>query len=48
MKILDGKKLSEKILGKIKRKIKGRRLKLGLAAILVGDSSVSKVFIKQK
>ena len=48
MKILDGKKLSEKILRDIKKKIKSRHSKLRLAVILVGENPVSKVFINQK
>ena len=44
MKLLDGKKLSEKILEKIKK----RRLNLSLAVVLVGDDPVSKVFFRQK
>lgn len=47
-KVLDGKKLSEKILESLKRKIKNRHLKLTLAVILVGKNSVSQIFINQK
>jgi methylenetetrahydrofolate dehydrogenase (NADP+)/methenyltetrahydrofolate cyclohydrolase len=48
MKILDGKKLSEKILETLKKEIKSRRLKLKLAVILVGKNLASQVFINQK
>jgi len=48
MKLLDGKKLSEKILGNIKREIKKRKLKLTLAVIQVGENPVSQIFINQK
>lgn len=47
-KIIDGKKLSEKILDNLKKEIKKRRLKLTLAVVLVGDDLVSKVFVRQK
>ncbi|MDI6591821.1 MAG: bifunctional 5,10-methylenetetrahydrofolate dehydrogenase/5,10-methenyltetrahydrofolate cyclohydrolase [Patescibacteria group bacterium] len=48
VKILDGKKLSEKILKKIKEEIKNRCLKLSLAVIQVGENKVSEIFINQK
>ena len=48
MKILDGKKLAEKILKKLKREIKKKRLKLKLAVISVGENPVSEIFIRQK
>jgi len=48
MKLLDGKKLSEKILDKIEKEIKNRRLKLTLAVILVGENPVSKTYILKK
>jgi len=48
MKLLDGKKLSEKILGNIKEEIKKRKLKLTLAVIQVGENPVSQIFINQK
>jgi len=48
MKLLDGKKLSEKILGNIKGEIKKRKLKLTLAVIQVGENPVSQIFINQK
>lgn len=47
-KLIDGKKLAEKILKSIKRQIKSRRLKLRLAVVLVGENSVSRVFIRKK
>lgn len=48
MIILDGKKLSGKILKKLKVEIKRKRLKLKLSIVLVGEDSDSKIFIKQK
>jgi len=45
-KILDGKKLSEKILFKLKKETKNLNLKLGV--VLVGENPVSQVFINQK
>lgn len=48
MKILDGKKLSERILDNLKKEIRNRHLKLGLVVILVGENPVSQVFINQK
>ncbi len=47
-KLIDGKKLAEKILKSIKKQIKSRRLKLRLAVVLVGENSVSRVFIRKK
>ncbi len=47
-KILDGKKLSEKILNKLKKEIKSRHLELRLAVVLVGEDLVSQIFINQK
>lgn len=48
MKLLDGKKLADKILANIKKEIKNCHLKLRLAVILVGENMASKIFIKQK
>jgi len=48
MKILDGKKLSEKILNNLKKEIEKKRLKLKLSIVLVGEDSDSKIFIRQK
>lgn len=47
-KILDGKKLSEKILEKVRRNIKKSHLKLRLAIIQIGENQVSEIFIRQK
>jgi len=47
-KLFDGRKLAEKILKNLKRQIKSRRLKLRLAVVLVGENSVSRVFINKK
>lgn len=48
MKILDGKRISQKILTKIRNEVKKRDLKLRLAVILIGENPVSQVFINQK
>jgi len=48
MKILDGKKLSERILANLKKEIKNHRLKLRLAVISVGENQISQIFINQK
>lgn len=48
MKILDGKKLSDKILDNLKKTIKNCRLKLKLAVVFVGGNGVSNIYIKQK
>ncbi len=47
-KIINGKKLAEKILADLKKEIEKRRLKLKLAVVLVGDNPVSQIFINQK
>ena len=46
--ILDGKKLSEKILKKLKAEIKRKRLKLRLSIVLIGGDLDSKIFVRQK
>jgi methylenetetrahydrofolate dehydrogenase (NADP+)/methenyltetrahydrofolate cyclohydrolase len=48
MKILDGKKLSERILKNLAKEIKRKRLKLKLAAVLVGNNFSSQVYIRKK
>lgn len=48
MVLLDGKKLAEEILQNLKKEIESQRLKLKLAVVLVGENSVSKVFIRKK
>ena len=48
MKILDGKKLSEKILQELKKEVNRKRLRLTLGVNLVGDDKVSESFISQK
>lgn len=45
-KILDGKKLSEKILLKLKKEARGLNLKLGV--VLVGKNPLSQIYINQK
>ena len=46
--IIDGKKLSEKILLECKKEIKDHNIKLRLGAVLVGNNSSSQSFIRQK
>jgi len=46
--IINGKKISEKILSKVKQEIGEKQLKLKLAVILVGDDKSSKIYIKKK
>lgn len=48
MKLLDGKKLSEKILANLKKEVRKSNLKLRLAVVQVGENSVSQIFINQK
>lgn len=48
MVVLNGKKLSERILNNIKKKINEKQLKLKLAVVSVGENIVSKSFIKKK
>ncbi len=48
MKLLDGKKLSEKIINSVKRKTAARKRKLGLAVVLVGEYPASVAYVRQK
>lgn len=48
MIILDGKKLSEKILENLRNEIEQKQLKLKLAIILVGKNKVSEIFVRGK
>lgn len=48
MKLLNGKKLSEKILANLKEEVRKSNLKLRLAVVQVGENSVSQIFINQK
>ncbi|MFA6753664.1 MAG: bifunctional 5,10-methylenetetrahydrofolate dehydrogenase/5,10-methenyltetrahydrofolate cyclohydrolase [Candidatus Paceibacterota bacterium] len=48
MILLDGKKISEKILNDLKKTIEKRGLGLKLAIVIVGNDMPSKVFIKKK
>lgn len=48
MILLNGKKLSEKILNDLKKEIKSRNLKLKLAVVLVGNNPASKIYIRKK
>jgi methylenetetrahydrofolate dehydrogenase (NADP+) / methenyltetrahydrofolate cyclohydrolase len=47
-KILDGKKLSEEILERLKKETASRQFKPTLAVVSVGDDPASKIFIRQK
>jgi methylenetetrahydrofolate dehydrogenase (NADP+)/methenyltetrahydrofolate cyclohydrolase len=48
MRILNGRRLSEQILQKLKREIKKSNLKLRLAVVQVGENPISQIFINQK
>jgi len=48
MILLDGKKIAGKLLNEIKKEIKEKKLQLKLAVILVGENSVSEIFIREK
>jgi len=48
MKLLSGKRISEKILKNLKNRIKKERLKPALAVILVGDDKASEIYVKLK
>jgi len=48
MKILDGKKLAERILHNLQKEIVKKHLKLTLAIIIVGENRISQIFIRQK
>lgn len=47
-KIIDGKKISEKLLSECKSLIEKKELRLKLAVVLVGDNTASKVYVKMK
>lgn len=46
--IIDGKKIADKILLKVRDKIEKKKLKIKLAVILVGDDFASRVYVKRK
>lgn len=46
--ILDGKKVSEKVLNEVKLKVESMGVKPHLVVILVGDDSASKIYVKNK
>ena len=48
MKILDGKKLAEKILANLKKEAEKFKPRLSLAVVQVGENLISQVFINQK
>ncbi|MDP3093175.1 MAG: bifunctional 5,10-methylenetetrahydrofolate dehydrogenase/5,10-methenyltetrahydrofolate cyclohydrolase [bacterium] len=47
-RILDGKKLSERILLAVAQEIKNRKLKLKLAVVFVGEDKVGKTYLRKK
>ena len=47
-KIIDGKKIAEKILNDLKSKIKNLKQKPGLALVLVGDNPASEIYVNFK
>ena len=48
MKLLDGKKLAEKILTQIKKQVSRMKKKPVLAMVLVGDDPASKIYVRNK
>lgn len=48
MKIIDGRKLAERILRNLRKEIKKKNLKLKLAVIQVGRDPVSEIYIREK
>ncbi|MDP2909673.1 MAG: bifunctional 5,10-methylenetetrahydrofolate dehydrogenase/5,10-methenyltetrahydrofolate cyclohydrolase [bacterium] len=46
--IIDGKKIADKILLKVRDKIEKKKLKVKLAVVLVGDDFASRVYVKRK
>jgi len=48
MKLLEGKRISEKILKNLKNRIKKEKLKPALAVILIGDDKASEIYVKLK
>ncbi len=47
-KILDGRKLGDKVLSGVAREIKKRKLKLKLAVVFIGDNKISQVYLRKK
>ncbi len=48
MKLLQGKKIADRILGDLKKKISAQKNKPGLAVILVGNDKASQLYVKLK
>jgi len=48
MKIIDGKKIADRILADLKKEIKKKKLKPSLAVILVGDNPASLLYVQKK
>ena len=48
MKLLEGKKISEKVLNEVKTSIRKEKLKPVLAVVLVGDDKASEIYVKLK
>lgn len=47
-KIIDGRKIAEKIISELKSRIKGMKEKPGLALVLVGDNPASEIYVSSK
>ena len=47
-KIIDGKKISQKLLENIKKRVKGLKEKPGLALVLVGNNPASEIYVNFK
>src|SRR3989338_3980709 len=47
-KIIDGKKIADKILSELKSKIKNSKQKPGLALVLVGNNPASEIYVNFK
>jgi len=48
MKVIDGKKVAEKIRAELKRKVGKLKVKPGLAVVLVGNNAASEVYVNMK
>jgi methylenetetrahydrofolate dehydrogenase (NADP+)/methenyltetrahydrofolate cyclohydrolase len=48
MRLFNGKKVADKILGELKREIEGKKIKPKLAVFLIGEDEASKIYIRLK
>ena len=48
MKLIDGKKIADKILVELEKNIKKSQVKPGLAVILVGNNKASRIYVNLK